>query len=1023
MRKEFRNPSSCYRGRPFWSWNASLDEAELRRQIRIFTQMGLGGFFIHSRIGLATEYLSDEWFRLVRACIDEAKQAKLEAWLYDEDRWSSGAAGGLVTKDERCRMRALHLSRHRPETFDWPDSSDCYVFGATFDDDKITWYKKLDQREDITILPQYAEILKFEVRADQPNPWYNNFTYLDTLDRDAVAKFIDVTHEAYRREVGEEFGKAVPGIFTDEPNHGEVLRGSTAVPWTQNLPDVCRKMFDGDLSQFLPELFFDLATSSFSTIRYQYHVCKTRMFVEAFGKQIGEWCEQNNLMLTGHVLHEEPLARQAGTVGSAMQFLRHMQAPGIGILSQYTREYINVKQCASVAHQTGRKWILSELYGGTGWDTTFETYKHSGDWQAALGVNLRCPHLSWYSMAGEAKRDYPASIHFQSPWWQQYRHVEDYFSRINAVLTEGEPICDLAVLHPIESYYLLLSNDPQARERIRKLDQDHVDMVSWLVQQHLDFDFVDEHLLVDFAAEANRDDVGPCLRVGKMKYRAILVPPMVTLRKTTFNLLEQFAEAGGTVVFTGEAPRLVDAVPCDQVQAFARNKTVEFSTKAIATALATTRRVGIKAGQNEAADILYQFRRIGDDWVIFLANTNRQTGFDQLSVRLNLDLPRGGQVQLWDPINGEQYKLNSELTYRTASFNIDIPPSGSRLVVITSTPENLPMRSRLAPTGKELVLTPAGGWNFLLDDHNVLVLDRVDCTALTKGHDKFVRSKIEILQLDNELRNYLNIEQRGGNMAQPWSTRNQPLGPTANIKLTYKFSVKTSPTDPLLLAVEQPERWTIKLNGKVIPSAMTTGWWVDPAIKTLPVDPSLLVRGRNTLTFEGQFDRLVDLEIVYLLGRFGVENKGAEGALTKTPARLALGRWDTQGLPFYSGNVIYRTTIDFQVRPEHRYLLKLPKFRATAVEISSNAGEPILIAWPEYQADITPLLKTGKNTLDIKLLGSRRNAFGPLHLDEESPRITGPRQYRYNPDNWRDAFHLVEYGLYEPPVIVECKAD
>ena len=83
-----------YRGLPFWSWNGKLCETELRRQIRIFREMGYAGFFMHSRSGLNTEYLGREWFDSVRACIDEARIQGLEAWLYDEDRYASGSGGG-----------------------------------------------------------------------------------------------------------------------------------------------------------------------------------------------------------------------------------------------------------------------------------------------------------------------------------------------------------------------------------------------------------------------------------------------------------------------------------------------------------------------------------------------------------------------------------------------------------------------------------------------------------------------------------------------------------------------------------------------------------------------------------------------------------------------------------------------------------------------------------------------------------------------------------------------------------------
>lgn len=52
----------------------------------------------------------------------------------------------------------------------------------------------------------------------------------------------------------------------------------------------------------------------------------------------------------------------------------------------------------------GEKNVISETYGVTGWDFTFEGQRHIGDWQYALGVNKRCQHLSLYSLTGGRKR-------------------------------------------------------------------------------------------------------------------------------------------------------------------------------------------------------------------------------------------------------------------------------------------------------------------------------------------------------------------------------------------------------------------------------------------------------------------------------------------------------------------------------------------------------------------------------------------------------------------------------------------
>jgi hypothetical protein len=1030
LEKEFIEPSSPYRAKPFWAWNGKLEEPELRRQIRIFKQMGFGGFFMHSRVGLKTPYLSQEWFNLIRDCIDEGSKTQTESWLYDEDRWPSGAAGGLVTKDPRYQAKYLVLNRcAQPERFNWEKEKAAYIYGATFEDDKITWYKKLDQREDIAILPQGAEILEFALINAPASAWFNDGTHLDTLSREAVAKFIEVTHEKYLQEVGSQFSKEIPGMFTDEPSGGPIFRGfyghASAIPWTGEFAQRFQELFDYDIIQQIPEIYFELVNKPFSPARYHYHRCKTRLFSENFMKQVGEWCEKHNLIFTGHVLEEQPISHNVSVVGAAMQAYPYMQAPGIDILTQYNLEYIAAKQVASVARQTGRKWVLSELYGCTGWETTFETYKHSGDWQAALGITLRCPHLSWYSMAGEAKRDYPASIHFHSPWWKQYKFVEDYFSRLNVVLSEGESICDLAVIHPVESYYLLYGPTWETDSRIKKMDKDYTDMVGWILGGHLDFDFADEHLLVEFKAQIGRDETGPYLQIGKMNYRAVLVPPAITLRKTTLDLLKKFAETGGKVVFAGTVAGLLDAKASEDVKSFAQGKAVDFSGPEIINALQnSTRRISIRDQQNqEAADVLYQLRKVGDDWVIFMANTHRQNRYSQLSVKIQLDLPKGGQIQIWDPVTGKKHKLPGELTYRSATFKIDLQASGSQLVIISSQPQDLPALASPKPASKQTAIGEAG-WSPLLDDHNVVVLDRPDCQAQTEGKKKYNKTKIEILQLDRELREYLGLKPRGGDMVQPWVDADKPVGPTAQVTLTYKFNVKAIPTSPVLLALEQPERWQMKINDQPINSDMICGWWVDPAIQTLPVEPTLLLRGKNILTLEGRFDRRADLESVFFLGAFGAETDGKNVSITKLPTKLTPGSWLEQGLPFYSGNVTYRTPFDFQPSYGEKYFLKLPKFEGTAVEITLNGKEPFLVAWPEYQFDCTALLQPGKNTIDIKVLGSRRNAFGPLHLAVEKPQWCGPGQFLVNPEapqEWQDEFRLLPYGLMEPPVIIACE--
>lgn len=90
----FANPGPEYRGAPFWSWNTAVTDSLVMNQIDIFEKMGFGGFHIHPRTGMDTVYLGKEYLRLVRLANEYGKQKRMLCWLYDEDRYPSGTAGG-----------------------------------------------------------------------------------------------------------------------------------------------------------------------------------------------------------------------------------------------------------------------------------------------------------------------------------------------------------------------------------------------------------------------------------------------------------------------------------------------------------------------------------------------------------------------------------------------------------------------------------------------------------------------------------------------------------------------------------------------------------------------------------------------------------------------------------------------------------------------------------------------------------------------------------------------------------------
>ena len=507
----FKNPTSEYRGAPFWAWNGHLEKEELMTQIEIFRRMGFGGFHIHVRTGLTIPYLSSEFIDHVKECIEEAKKKEMLVWLYDEDRWPSGSAGGMLSKDESRRQKYLLFTPtpYNGTKYKYPitasgsnyeERSENGYLLACFDiildqEGYLVKYSRINEREEAEGAKWYAYI-----ESPSPNPWYNDQTYINTLDKKAIDAFIALTYETYKQHVGPEFGDTIPAIFTDEPqlSHKRALPaalsdGDASLPWSDDLVDGFKAKYDLDLCENIPLLFWNVKSGP-SVIRYYFHDYVTERFVSAFADNCCRWCAENGIALTGHVMREPTLLSQRRPpVKRCDPTPIYCSSALIYVYNRY--EYTTAKQAQSAVRQYGREGMLSELYGATGWNFDFAGYKMQGDWQAAMGVTIRVPHLSFMSMAGEAKRDYPASIGYQSPWWDEFSYIENHFARLNTALTRGTPVVRVGVIHPIESYWLLWGPKDHYTSEREALEKNFANLTEWLIFGGIDFDFIAESLL------------------------------------------------------------------------------------------------------------------------------------------------------------------------------------------------------------------------------------------------------------------------------------------------------------------------------------------------------------------------------------------------------------------------------------------------------------------------------------------------------------------------------------------------
>ncbi|MDO4739539.1 MAG: glycosyl hydrolase [Eubacteriales bacterium] len=1014
----FRNPGSEYRGTPFWAWNCELEEEELLRQLDVLKEMGLGGAHMHVRTGMATTYLSDEHMALIKACVEKCRNEKMLAWLYDEDRWPSGAAGGIVTKDLQYRARHLMMTVHpygeseseKQITYSSGRSgrsNNGYLLGCydvvLDENDCLQSAKLIAPEEEAEGRKWYAY-----VETDPSNPWYNNQTYVNTLDKKAIQRFIEVTYERYLETCGSDFGGVVPAIFTDEPqfSHKQTLgfareERDVMLPWSDDVPETFREVYGEDIVAHLPELLWELPDNERSLIRYHYHDHIAERFAQAFADQCGKWCSEHNLMLTGHMMEEPWLSSQTASLGETMRSYRAFQLPGIDMLCAHF-ELTTAKQAQSAAHQYGRPGVLSELYGVTGWAFDMRGHKLHGDWQAALGVTVRVHHLSWVSMKGEAKRDYPASMNYQSPWWKDYRVVEDHFARVNTALTRGRPLVRVGVIHPVESYWLHWGPAEQTFGIRNQLDRQFRNLTDWLLKGTVDFDFISESLLPELCEKG----AAP-LKVGEMAYDVIIVPGCETLRGTTMERLEGFLADGGKLLFLGNAPELVDAIPSARGRVlWANARRCAFDREELMNALEDVRILDIRnENGSRTENLIHQLRQDGNSLWLFVAHAEEPVCKDVVkSQKIRITLQGTFAVELYDTQTGAICPVNAVVNGGKTVVNAELYDYDSLLLRLDGDcVQSRPKEKKAIKAVRRLPVPEMV--DYRLDEPNAVLLDKAEF-ALDNGEYQPAQ---ELLRADNVLRSQLGWPNRQGAVVQPWVVQEEKA--EHEVRLRFRVYSEIS-VNGAKLALEDADAAKIVLNGQTV-QARPDGWFVDKCLGTVALPA--LNPGENVLEVTLPFGRRTNVEWCYLLGDFGVEIAGGRRTIVPKAAKLGFDDISRQKLPHYTGNVAYQVPI---VTEGGSLRVTVPHYNGAMVRVELD-GKPVgYVIYPPYVLEIGHV-EAGKHQLDFTLLNTRENAFGPLHRTEYSNTWIGPDAWRTEDSFWTESYRLTPAGIRNIPLVEE----
>lgn len=988
LKEQLKNPENKYRPIPFWSWNENLSCDETKWQIEEMNRVGIGGYFMHARGGLQTEYMGGEWMDNIKVGINEGKEKQMGAWGYDENGWPSGFGNGEVNglgiafQQKYLRFEKTQSLEPTAKTIVIKKIDDCYYH------------------------------FFYDI-----NPFY-----VDVLDGKVTRNFIEMVHERYKNELGEAFS-SLAGFFTDEP---QISRNG--IPWSFILEAEYTKRYQEDLLDNIEDLFFETNTTSATRVRFWSLV--RDLFAENFMKQIYDWCNENNVLLTGHMVLEETLHSQLTSNGSCMPNYEYMHIPGMDWLTRSFPVNVTSLQLASVGHQLDKKQMISETFALCGWNVSFEELKWIYESQMVRGVNLMCQHLEGYTLRGIRKRDYPATLFYQQPWWDDYKLFNDSMTRIGVLLTEGKVKYKVLMLHPQSSAWI--TYDDSKNEGLDALDQQWSIMMKEFEDNQINFHLGDEKIL-----ERHAKIQGYHFVVGTQSYEVVVVPPMENISMTVFDLLQEFRSNEGAIMFSEMTPSLVDGVYSPELCSFVSSYPKLSAKKMVEAIYGTCCEVKMKpeAGTESTSDVSATVRHFETDGfdMVYIVNSSLE------NKKLAITLPYNGVVA-FDPLSGEIYPIEFKAKKNCCVISHDFDARGSLVLFAVVDEEKMKKvftnLDAVILKAKQKIVSKSENVNNPSNVNNLSIANNKESgiknNSIPLGIDPDAAWKIEEIDPNAITLDYCDCYFDGVCVGEGMPVNNIQemackIGKPVKIKLVYKFFVKDLDIKSLSVVIETPEKFDIALNGVPVKKEIT-GYYRDKSFKTIPLTNGLLIGNNeltceiqfkqqpqvyeninNSLVFESEKNKLTyddEIEAIYLIGDFGVETPGEfltlarqavsyKGgfALTKKPESVLLKSIVSQGFPFFSGKIKLSHVISLKKDELENRIIRFEDRTSTTVKVIVNGKDAGMILWAPYEVSLDGLLVEGENIIEIVFTGTLRNLLGPHHMSEGESYCVGPGSF------------------------------
>jgi len=1043
----FKNPPSEMSILPFWFWNGEMDETEMEWQLKECKAKGIPGLFIHGRFGLKAPYLSEEWFDRVKFAVRKGKEIGLDIWIYDEMNWPSGTAGRQVIQKYpylgQKYLEMIILWIEGP-LFTFLEATDSRYIN-TGDSKPIAAYacrreefeNGIENLIDLTPNLSFDKVIPWEAPEGK---WVvmcflekEIDYYIDALNPEATQRFIEITHDQYKSVIGDEFGKVVPGFYTDEPAmlYFQVGMDNYIIPWSSQMFKIFRQRCGYSLRPYLPALYQNMGQIT-AKIRYDFWKTLSDQYDDCYYKQLRKWCEENDLIFTGHLMFEHWLRGHARCSGNIFKHLKNLHITGVDHLypkigsEDNPHEHVELKLASSAAHHFGSPRLLCESMGGTYWDCTLERMKWIANWEYVLGVNIFNNHGYHYSIEGERKRDWPPSQFYHHTWWKYYDQFTTYISRLGHALSAGHHIADVLVLYPLTSMWA--NYIPQHHTKITAaIEKDFNDFADALLRLHFDFDYVDEDVLSEASIEDRK------IRVGEEIYSVLILPPTTQMKESTYKFLEKYISKGGKLITNQLLPielyesgnnsgrrELTDCFGIDP-----RHLLAEFNQGDVRpeilnpkenifvlkgselTAREKRKRLGEILHKCITPDVIinheavfYLHREQGQMHVYFIINSlQKDIGNVTVSFQ-NL-----GQPEVWDPLTGDvRPHLVFKLKNKRISFELPFAASQSYLLIFWKPlPKSYITESNL--TIEQCNSGKISGYDASDAEHIYVKMQQGKNSKIISAEKKPNLPPLElngpfqfdieddnVLCLSNwkmcvdagngDLKGYymkefddtewLSVVNGGWEMQLP-QERDEEIYPQT---LWYRtgFNVQDIPEHAVLLIDGfSGSSYRLFVNEEEVFDKGTRSK-IDAEIKSVDIQ-KYLVTGRNLIAVQLVVNRRTDgiLDLLKIAGDFALRYDSGTYVIIDKPEQVQARDWTQQGYPYFSGTGVYRFDFDLPEKYRKGKLLLEVDCGEDVLEVKLNNHRSITKPWHPYRLDITDYVKTGMNRIELKVTNTLIN--------------------------------------------------